>query len=70
LEGEHESDIWAPSVVMLSCEQAANQTWIGAPDPDYCFTGTQTRGMSDEEFEILSNMWARQKETIVSVQMA
>ena len=56
-------------MVMLGCEEAANEDWINAPDPDYCFAGTKTRGMSDEEFKALSELWERRNDTIAVLRM-
>ena len=45
---------------MLKCDATTNFPALGMPDPDYCFNGTRTREMSDEDFRVLKELRQRQ----------
>ena len=47
---------------MLKCEDTTNFPALGMPDPDYCFNGTRTREMSDEDFEFLASLRKHQND--------
>ena len=47
---------------MQKCELATTFPALGMPDPDYCFNGTRTREMSDEDFEVLTDLRQRQND--------
>ena len=47
---------------MLKCEDTTNFPALGMPDPDYCFNGTRTREMSDEDFKVLTELRQRQND--------
>ena len=57
MEGELDIQSYsAPSIVMLSCQTAAVYNMVSR-DPEYCFSGNQTSGMSDEDYKALYEMW-------------
>ena len=61
-EGESNIQAFIPFIVMMSCEDAANQPWLGVPPIDYCFNGSRTQEMSEDEFEALSDLWERRND--------
>jgi hypothetical protein len=63
LEGQPDVKPLAPSIMMMSCEEASILPGLGMPDPEYCFNGEKTRDMSDEDYRVLTELRQNSNET-------
>ena len=70
LEGQPNVSPRAPSIIMMSCEDASNdKSVLGMPDPESCFNGERTWEMSDEDYRVLTDLQQRSNETQANLQM-